>query len=228
MFNGKNKLLSFTFDDGLRQDARLISLFNTYGLKGTFHLNSGLLGTKRLSGDTLVEVVEANEVKQLYAGHEVAAHTLTHPLLTRLSDDEIVVQVENDRLALERIIGDSVVGFAYPCGGRNADSRVVDVIRRCTGVCYARSNRMSHGFSLSADRYCMEASVHIWSFDTMLSLSEKFLALPPETSAVFNVMGHSVELDVLDKWGAFEAVCERLAGRPDIAYVTNREIYEKG
>ena len=44
MWNGKNKALTFSFDDGVRQDIRLIEIFNKYGLKGTFNLNSGFLG----------------------------------------------------------------------------------------------------------------------------------------------------------------------------------------
>ena len=44
MWNGKNKALTFSFDDGVRQDKRLIEIFDKYGLKCTFNLNSGLLG----------------------------------------------------------------------------------------------------------------------------------------------------------------------------------------
>ena len=44
MFGGKMKAITFSYDDGVTQDQRLISLFNKYGLKGTFNLNSGLLG----------------------------------------------------------------------------------------------------------------------------------------------------------------------------------------
>ena len=37
---GKTKALTFSYDDGEKQDIRLIQLFNKYGLKGTFNLNS--------------------------------------------------------------------------------------------------------------------------------------------------------------------------------------------
>ena len=43
MWNGKKKAITFSFDDGVSQDIRLIELFNKYGLKGTFNLNSGFL-----------------------------------------------------------------------------------------------------------------------------------------------------------------------------------------
>ena len=39
---GKYKALTFSYDDGVEQDARLIEIFRKYGLKGTFNLNSAL------------------------------------------------------------------------------------------------------------------------------------------------------------------------------------------
>ena len=37
MWNGKKKAVTFSFDDGVTQDIRLIEIFNKYGLKGTFN-----------------------------------------------------------------------------------------------------------------------------------------------------------------------------------------------
>ena len=40
MWNGKKKAITFSFDDGVRQDVRLIEILNRYNLKATFNLNS--------------------------------------------------------------------------------------------------------------------------------------------------------------------------------------------
>lgn len=32
-----------SYDDGREQDIRLVSIFNKYGIRGTFNLNSGLM-----------------------------------------------------------------------------------------------------------------------------------------------------------------------------------------
>ena len=37
---GKHKVLTMSYDDGKLEDRRLISIFNKYGIKGTFHLDS--------------------------------------------------------------------------------------------------------------------------------------------------------------------------------------------
>ena len=44
MFNGKMKAVTFSYDDGITQDIRLIRLMDKYGIKATFNLCSGLLG----------------------------------------------------------------------------------------------------------------------------------------------------------------------------------------
>lgn len=45
MMQGKRKFLTFSYDDGVTQDKRLVKIFNRYGLKATFNINSELLGT---------------------------------------------------------------------------------------------------------------------------------------------------------------------------------------
>jgi len=75
---GKHKVLTMSYDDGDKADIRLVELFNKTGIKGTFHLNAGRLGN---DSDKIIP----EQVKDLYAGHEVAAHTLTHPSIIRQS-----------------------------------------------------------------------------------------------------------------------------------------------
>lgn len=39
--DGKKRVVTFSYDDGSENDARLTELFNRYGVKGPFHLNGG-------------------------------------------------------------------------------------------------------------------------------------------------------------------------------------------
>ena len=134
MFNGKLKALTFSYDDGVTQDKRLIQIFNKYGLKATFNLNSELLGR---SGALVRDGVHVDhtknnacDVKSIYDGHEVAVHTLTHPDLIKISDDkEVLRQVEMDRQKLSELVGYEVEGMAYPGGAPNCDDRVADIIK---------------------------------------------------------------------------------------------------
>ena len=124
-----NKILTFSYDDGVDQDIRLIKLLDKYGMKGTFNLNSEFLGKNwTLTREGVVvrhEKVAPEDIKSVYGNHEVAAHTLTHPFLPTMEDEaEIIRQVEQDRLALSELCGYEVVGFAYPGGGINHNKRV--------------------------------------------------------------------------------------------------------
>ena len=49
MYQGKNKAITFSYDDGVTQDRRLIEILNRYGLKATFNINSGLLDRRMIS-----------------------------------------------------------------------------------------------------------------------------------------------------------------------------------
>lgn len=71
---GKFKALTMSYDDGVIDDERLVNIFNKYGIKGTFNINSGLSSSKKLPKERL---------KELYKGHEIATHCYTHPTLTR-------------------------------------------------------------------------------------------------------------------------------------------------
>ena len=105
---GKHKALTMSYDDGRSYDRRLVDIFNQNGIKGTFHLNSGLFDW----GDRVLP----EEVKTLYAGHEVACHTVTHPTIARCPLPEVAWQVLEDRKALEAMTGYPVRGLSYPNG----------------------------------------------------------------------------------------------------------------
>ena len=229
MFAGKMKALTFSYDDGGTQDQRLISLFNKYGLKATFNLNSELLGKpgSLLREDVTVAHVKPRpvEVRAIYAGHEVAAHTLTHPMLTEQTDDEIVRQVEQDRLNLSELVGYEVVGMAYPGGGVNFNQHVADVIRERTGVKYARTTVSSYNFEPQTDLYCFKPTVyHHAQWDAMEKLVDEFIALKPDSPKIMYIWGHAYEFDIRNDWDRFEEVLKRLSGHDDIFYGTNKEV----
>lgn len=227
MFGGKLKAVTFSFDDGVTQDRRLVQLFNKYNLRCTFNINSDLLGKP---GELTVaglpvshNKVSPDEVRSLYAGHEVAVHTLTHPRLPEIGDEEeIVRQVDVDRAQLETLTGGPVVGMAYPCGGVNNDDRVAEIIGRRTPIRYARTITSTHSFAPQSNLLRFNPTVHAIEPE-LFDLAEEFLSMQPETPQLFYIWGHSYEFDVLDGWTRMEKLCSLLSGRSDIAYLTNRE-----
>ena len=164
------------------------------------------------------------DVRAVYDGHEVAAHTLTHPALCTLPDEEVVRQVEEDRQALSALVGYEVVGMAYPGGGVNHDARVERLVREHTGIRYARTVDANGGFGIRHDLIAFAPTVYHLDMDKMLALGEEFLASETDTPQLFYIWGHSYEFDAWSFWEAFEAFCRRLGGHEDVFYGTNREV----
>ena len=225
-FGGKMKAVTFSYDDGVRQDIRLVELFNKYGLKGTFNLNSQLLGQgcELMREGKLVshKKVSREDVRAVYSGHEVATHSLTHPHLENLSADEIFRELEEDRIILSELAGYEVVGHAYPYG--TYSDEVVRVIKERTGIKYARTVTSTHNFDLQTELITFNPTVyHHREMDKMFELGEKFLSMKPDEPQLFYIWGHAYEFDIHDDWARFEEFLKMISGHADVFYGTNRE-----
>ena len=234
MFNGKKNALTFSYEDGVTQDIRLIEIFNKYNLKATFNLNSELLGKP---GELDINGMKINhnknkpeDVKHIYSGHEVAVHTLTHPRLPDIADDaEVLRQVEQDRLNLSELAGYEVFGMAYPCGGINCDKRVADIIATNTPIKYARTIGDTKSFEPYPDLYQYKATLHHHgSWDSLFEMGKEFLKMKADTPKVFYIWGHSYEFDIFpERWEQFEEFCKMMSEKDDIFYGTNLEVLGK-
>lgn len=82
---GKSKALTLSYDDGRIEDRKMVEIINRYGIKATFHINSGLLDKEGF--------IRSDEVKDLFDGHEISLHTLNHPFLTNIPTEQIIREV---------------------------------------------------------------------------------------------------------------------------------------
>lgn len=230
MFNGKKKAITFSYDDGVTQDVRLIDLFDKYGLKCTFNINSGLLGSKgELEREGRIvshHRFEKADISDIYKNHEIAVHTLTHPNLTELAEKEIIEQVEQDRLTLSELAGYEVFGMAYPCGGVNNDDRVAKIIKENTGVKFSRTITSTFSFDRQENLYRFNPTVyhHGDGIKKVKELAGKFFEMETEEPKLLYIWGHSYEFDIHDDWAEFEELLKFLANREDVFYGTNSEV----
>ena len=224
----RTKALTFSYDDGTLQDRRLAALFRKYGLKATFNLNSGAFDEVQHGSHGGFSVnfsrVHAGEVRDLYASFEVASHTLTHPILTDIPDEEIRRQVREDIAAISRLTKKPVTGFAYPCGAYN--EHVLDLLQEM-GIRYARTVEDHHTFALPENFLAWHPTCHDHD-EAAMPLADTFVNSTDEELRLFYIWGHSFELDKddMDRWQAMEKLCAFLAEREDIWYATNGEICE--
>jgi peptidoglycan/xylan/chitin deacetylase (PgdA/CDA1 family) len=211
--DGKHKALTMSYDDGQLHDLRLLEIFNKYGIKGTFHLNSAKLGEDRF--------VTPEQVTAAYAGHEVSVHSLTHPFLERISDEELVHEITEDRKILEGLCGYPVRGMSYPFGTYTQE--LIGKLRTL-GMQYARTVKNSGSFNLPADFMEWHPTAHHCDPKLMERL-EKFKA-SRHSMPLFYVWGHSYEFPQMDNWHVIEAFCAAAANDPDVWYATNIEIFD--
>ncbi|MEJ6952269.1 polysaccharide deacetylase family protein [Natronospora cellulosivora (SeqCode)] len=211
---GKHKVLTMSYDDGRNADRKLVDIFNKYGIKGTFHINSGLFDR----GDS----VPAIELKDLYQGHEVAAHTYTHPTIERCPQEQIIQEIIEDRKALEKILGYAVRGLSYPNGSYN--KKIREILTHL-GIEYARVVGNSNNFAMPDDLFIWKSTCH--HNHNLMNLAREFAALYKEQYLyMMYVWGHSYEFDNDDNWDLIEGFCEYIAGREDVWYTTNIEIVD--
>lgn len=214
---GKRKALTFSYDDGQVYDRRLVEILNTHGMKGTFHLNSGNLGLKR----GLDCYVEKEELKELYAGHEVACHGVQHRNPPTITREQMVLEIQEDRKTLEELTGGLVQGMSYAFGNYDAE---VKRIAKSLGIKYSRTVKETCGFFPPADFLEWHPTCH--HNNRLSELGDKFLNVAGFYELpVMYVWGHSFEFGRSDNWSVIEAFAEKMAGKADIWYATNMEIY---
>jgi hypothetical protein len=192
-------------------------------VKAIFNLNSGLFGHHhRIIHDGIDcdhTEIETEQARELYRGHEVAVHTITHPNLLNLNKEQIIREVDGDRQALEALCGYSIIGMAYP-GGPFYNEFVIETILKNTPIRYARTTNSHHTFALPQRLMEWHPTCKVEDGD-LFDLADKFISAKPESDMLFYVWGHSFELDKYQSWERFERFCEKISGKDDILYVTN-------
>ncbi len=216
---GRTRALTFSYDDGVTQDMRLVQLFNLYGLKGTFNINTGIPTTHHWTyKEAHVHYIEHEVMPQLYKGHEVAVHTLNHPRLYDLTDEQLKYELEQDKLNIEKLMGTTAVGMAYPFG--DCDERIMKAVSD-QGLLYGRKVQVTNSFALPEDPLAWESTCH-HNAPNLMELTDRFLS-EGDDLRLFYIWGHSYEFDADHAWQNMEAFCKKIGRRDDVWYCTNGE-----
>ncbi len=219
---GKKKTFNVTYDDGVLQDIRFVELLNRYNMKGTFNLNSALMENEfewTHESGCVVKRIGTEEAISLYEGHEVASHTLTHPYMKNLTKEEILHELSQDKINLEKVLKKEIQGFAIPFDYYS------DLIKKCVKECnfaYARISGESYSFIPQKDFYKWRATIFHCN-DRLESFVKEFIETDEEL-ALFQIVGHSYDLDVENKWDELEDVFRIVSCQDDILPMTTIEM----
>lgn len=230
---GKLKAVTFSFDDGCKEDVKLAELLDSYGCRCTFNINSGFIenpGNKFLNLEEVTKYLANSK-------HELAVHGDKHRSPGSITPIDIIHDVLDCRLKIEKMFGRIIRGMAYPDTGigyfENGTTYedVKRVLKDC-GIVYSRSiSKTNDKFLMPSDWYDWQPTVAPGD-SGYLDLADKFVALDETVCRnshagprLFYVWGHAYSIDT---WlgEALHKLCDKIANREDTWYATNIEIYE--
>lgn len=225
----KKKALTLSYDDCVRQDKRLISIMQKYGLKGTFNVNSGMFADSFDKNETCGRMTKS-EALELYnqPGIEVAVHGYKHLSLDKVDSDLAINDVVYDRRELENCFGRVIKGMAYANGAYNDE--VVEILKK-SGISYARTIISTEKFDLPTDWLRLPTTCH-HANPKLMQLAEEFVKDEGQEyywatkMQLFYLWGHSYEFDQPNGWEIIEKFAKFIGGRENIWYATNGEIYD--
>lgn len=199
-----------SWDDGVVEDAQLTELLRRYRACATFNLNPGLHRRQRAFGwrygDQEVWRLGWDELREVYAGFEIANHSLNHPNLTDLAPLDLEREVRDSRRLLQDWFQQPIRGFCYPFGGFNP---AVKAAVRAAGHSYARTVTEVEAVFPPAD--ALELGVSCRFGDP--AFWNRYQCAR-DRGGVFLFWGHSYELRSAALWADLEAKIAHITADP--------------
>ena|SRR3989344_3009077 len=231
----KPVIVTTSWDDSHVLDLRLATLLKKYGIKGTFYIspnNREIPVEKRLTD---------GQIQELACDFDIGAHTMTHPRLPQVPDEEAQLEISDSRTYLQQVTGQPVTTFCYPRG--EYLPKHVAMVQRA-GFSYARTTNR-HVFGKSP---LLESATTIHCYDHWSDVikvavfarfnPKKFLRFYRKwdilavamldkvlsEGGTFHLWGHSWEIDTNGDWERLERVLRAIAGRSGVRYGSNSDL----
>lgn len=236
-------LLTTSWDDGHALDLRLADLLSRYGFKGTFYV----------ARDYVTPRLTETQIRDLAARHEIGAHTLTHPQLTRVAPEQAHAEIAGSRMWLEDVLGQPVTAFCYP---RGDTSEQVKALVHAAGFRLARTVQ-AYSIAHPSDPLAVATTFQVYPFprrplrarNPLRPYQPLWSALPhavrlrltpralsqwtrvalatleraTDTGGVWHLWGHSWEIEQYSLWHSLEE-CLKMAQHYPGRRVTNSQL----
>ncbi len=139
-----------TFDDGHSDNYHIAyPLLKKHSFPATIFLISDLINDKggRYLSRSQIDEMESNNIS-------FGSHTISHRILTRLTNDEVVKEIRDSKDILESRLDRKINAFAYPVGTRaDFDDAIVEIVKAHKYTCacsnaYGMNDENSDTFAL--------------------------------------------------------------------------------
>jgi peptidoglycan-N-acetylglucosamine deacetylase len=230
----KPSVVTTSWDDGHRSDLRLAQMLKEHGLMGTFYISPENHEFGR------EDLLTPRQVRDLSSDFEIGAHTLTHPRLPVISEDQARKEIVGSKVMLEQVTGRAVRSFCYPYGSYT-DVHVQLV--KDAGYGYARTvaryefalaNPYEAGTSVQAynhrfdpwriayfARFHPVRALRYFKWD---ALARDMFDSVVQNGGIYHLWGHSWEIDAHEDWPLLERVFRHIGAHPEVSYAANGDL----
>ena len=189
------KAFVLSYDDGVdHYDRILLGRLNNAGYVGSFNIITSYW-------DSLTEE-QLDAKRTMYAGHEIANHSDTHPQMVGkdsttgeflFTEEECINDIVLGKEKLEKVFGYEVVGLAWPFTIPSTRPNIRKHVRE--NYIYARGSGDSYNFNIPA------SFVDEWTFTIyearykggLLEYTKKYQTYDSDALSLFSVWGHSFD-----------------------------------
>ncbi len=218
--DGKMKAAVISLDDGadwcVDQDLKAIEILRRHNAKATFNIVPGNYAPRTLEN-----------LKEYYAGMEVASHSNTHPQLDEATNDEFLRELELSKTTLDNNWGSPIGGLAYPYACSASSDPVRLGIIQSVGYRYARNCIMTGKYDVPASFYDLNPTGWVsverdWQNGTTEKFMDEFKALDASSEwKMLFLAGHAWQFSADedeprgDIWDKFEIFAKYLEDNSD-------------
>lgn len=234
-------IVTTSWDDGHPMDLKLAEFLLEFGIKGTLYVAP--YNRERA-------VMMGSDLRALSEYFEIGAHTLTHPDLRRLNNQQLENEISGSKLRLEDLLGKPVNMFCYPKGRHS--QRVRQAVQKA-GFMGARTIKEFY-LNLENDAWRIPTTLQAFPLPpwirlrheikirnwhglgkfwktginkTWVQLAMIFLEELLNNGGIWHLWGHSWEVEKYGLWEGLKAVFDMVAHHEDIRYLTNAQILKE-
>lgn len=239
---GKEIIVTTSWDDGHKLDLKLARLLKKYEIRGTFYISPENKEFRK------GELLSDEEIIKLNRDFEIGAHTMTHPRLTKINEEEAFSEIVNSKKHLEKLLGEEIRCFCYPGGDYN--EKIMELVR-IAGFYYSRTmkrfkvhiakNLLLSGTTLEAHRNSLPtlpvdslkilaiSGFNLLEFIRNLNweyLAKKMFDQVKKNGGIYHLWGHSWVIEKSGEWQKLERVLSYISKKINVKYWTNYDIFK--
>lgn len=195
--------LLVSIDDGCQSDLKIARLCLKLGIEAIFYIPVDYLALAMVKG---YEPLSPQAFNYLNDNFLIGSHGITHAYLTRISRHEAMDEIHESKQMMENLTGQKITKFCYPRG--YYDDEIKQMVKDA-GYESARTTAIGH-FGEQVDPFESKTAVHIgcpirpeYEGTTWVQYGQELASKAGEDD-VFEVWGHSWELDKYNEWGNVE------------------------